>query len=62
MEEAAHRIGISPDRYCKVVVLGNEPFTSEEFQRVLSATGIAEGTLRAWEQRPRGDIRNPAAR
>ena len=62
MEQAAERIRISPDRYREVVVSGDEPFTQEEFQRVLSVTGIAEGALRAWERRPRGDTRNPAAR
>jgi hypothetical protein len=37
-------------------------FIEEERRRVLAATGIAEDRLRAWEQRPRGDTRNPPAR
>jgi hypothetical protein len=62
VEQAAERIGISRDRYSEVVVRGDERFIPEELQRVLSVTGIAEGTLKAWEQRPRGDTRNPPAR
>ena len=62
VEQAAERIGISPDRYREVVVSGNEHFTQEELQRVLSVTGIAKGALRAWEHRPKGDTRNPLAR
>ena len=62
VEQAAHRIGISPDRYGEVVVLGNSRFTEEEIQRVLAATAIDEARLRQWERRPRGDTRNPPAR
>jgi hypothetical protein len=62
IEQAAQRIGISPDRYGAVVVHGDDHFTEEERRRVLAATGIAEDMLRAWEQRPRGDTRNPPAR
>jgi len=61
-EQAAQRIGISPDRYGAVVVLGKDRFTEEEIRQVLAATDIAEDRLRAWEQRPRGDTRNPPAR
>jgi hypothetical protein len=62
VEQAARRIGISLDRYGVVVVLGTEHFTEEEIRRVLAVTGIAEDRFRAWEQRPRGDTRNPPAR
>lgn len=62
VEQAAQRIGISPERYGAVVVLGTEHFTEGEIRQVLAATGIAEDRLRAWEQRPRGDARNPPAR
>ena len=62
VERAAQRIGISPDRYRAVVVFGKERFTEEEIRQVLAATGIAEDRLRAWEQRPRGDTRDPPAR
>jgi len=62
VEQAAQRIGISPGRYRAVVVFGKERFTEEEIRKVLAATGIAEDRLRAWEQRPRGDTRNPHAR
>lgn len=61
-EQATLRIGISPDRYRAVVVFGKDRFTEEEIQQVLAATGIAEDRLRAWEQRPVGDTRNPPAR
>jgi cyanate lyase len=61
-EQAAQRIGISADRYCVVVVFGKERFTEDEIRQVLAATGIAEDRLRAWEQRPQGDTRNPPAR
>ena len=62
VEEAARCIGISSDRDGAVVVLGTERFTEEEIRKVLAATGIGEERLRAWEQRPRGDTRNPPAR
>jgi hypothetical protein len=62
VEQAAQRIGISPDRYGEVVVLESAHLTEEEIRQVLAATGIAEDRLRAWEQRPRGDTRNPPAR
>lgn len=62
VEKAALRIGISPERYRAVVVFGQECFTEEEIRQVLAATGIAEDRLRVWEQRPRGDMRNPPAR
>jgi hypothetical protein len=44
------------------VVLGSEHFTEEEIRKVLAVTGIAEDRLRAWEQRPKGNTRNPPAR
>lgn len=62
VEQAAEIIGILRDRYLEIVVSGNEHFTREELQRLLSATAITEDKLRAWEQRPKGDTRNPAAR
>lgn len=54
VEQAAQRIGISAVRYRAVVVFGNDRFTEEEIQQVLTATGVAEDRLRAWEQRPQG--------
>ena len=62
MQEAADRIGITLDRYLTVVLSGEGRFTEPEIQQVLSVTGIAEDRLRAWEQRPKGDVRNPPAR
>jgi len=62
IEAAAARIGISPDRYGMVVVLGNGRFTEEEIRQVVAATGIEEERLRAWERQPWGDTRNPPAR
>jgi hypothetical protein len=58
VQQAADRIGITLDRYLTVVLSGESRFTEAEIQRVLSATGIAEDGLRAWEQRPKGDTRN----
>lgn len=60
VEQAAQRIGITPDRYSAVVVLGTEQITEKELRKVLAATGIAEERLRAWKARPRQDTRNPA--
>lgn len=62
IEQAAQRVAISLDRYRAIVVFGKDCFTEEEIRRVLVVTGIAEDRLRAWEQRPRGDTRNPLAR
>ena len=62
VEQAAQRIGISPDRYRAVVVLGKGRFTEDEIQQVLFVTGISEDQLRVWEQRSRGDTRNQPAR
>ena len=42
--------------------LGESRFTEAEIRQVLSVTGIAEDRLRAWEQQPKGDVRNPLAR
>jgi hypothetical protein len=61
VEQAAKRIGIAPDRYRVVVVFGKDRFIEEEIHQVLAATGIAEDSLRAWEQRPKGDSRIPPA-
>lgn len=60
--QAAQRIGISPKRYVEVVVLGFAHFTEEEIQKILAVTAIVEDKLRTWQQRPRGDTRNPPAR
>jgi len=62
LDQAADRIGISLDRYRDVVVRGDERFTEPEIRKVLAATDVAEGKLRAWEQRLRDDTRNPPAR
>ena len=62
VEQAAHRIGIPVERYRAVVVRGDGRFTEKKIRQVLTRTGIPEEGLRAWEQRPRGDIRNPRAR
>ena len=61
LEKAADRIGISRDRYRAVVVRGDERFTEVEIQKVLASTDVAEEKLRAREQRPHGDTRNPAS-
>src|SRR5690349_9756926 len=41
VEQAAQRIGISPDRYRVVVVAGSERFTDEEIRQVPAATDSA---------------------
>jgi hypothetical protein len=61
-QQAADRIGLTLARYRAVVVSGESRFTEAEIQQVLSVTGIAEDRLRDWEQRPKGDVRNPLAR
>jgi hypothetical protein len=60
--EAAERTGISRERYREIVVLGTATFTDEEIRLVVAAAGIPENLIRAWEERPRGDVRNPLAR
>jgi len=62
VEQAAQRIGIPPERYRAVVVLGDDRFNEPEIQRVLAVTGLAEDRLRAWERRPQGDPRISPAR
>lgn len=62
VEQAAFRLGLSPARYRVVVVLGTERFTDAELRQAQRITGISEETLRVWQQRPRGDTRNPPAR
>lgn len=62
VQQAVQRIGISAERYADVVVLGNARFTEDEIRKVLTATGIVEDELRAWEQRLQVDTRNPPAR
>jgi len=55
---AKKRDGLRPDN----LVFGKDRVTEDEIQQVLSVTGIAADRLRAWEQRPMGDTRNPQVR
>ncbi|HKX19528.1 MAG TPA: hypothetical protein VJT33_16115 [bacterium] len=62
VDQAAARLGLSPARYRAVVVFGKERLSDAEIQQVHTITGIRADALRAWQQRPRGDTRNPPAR
>lgn len=62
VEQAAVRLGLSSARYRTVVVFGTERLTEAELRQVQTIAGIDEKTLRRWQQRPRGDTRNPPAR
>jgi len=61
VEQAAVSLGLSPARYRSVVVLGSDRFSDAELRQVHKVTGISVGNLRAWQDRPRGDVRNPPA-
>ncbi len=61
VEQAASRLELSPIRY-RSFVFGWERLSDAELQQVHTVTGIAVDVLRTWQQRPRGDTRNPPAR
>lgn len=61
VEEAAARLGLSPARY-RSFVFGWERLSDAELQQAHTITGIGVEVLQAWQQRPRGDTRNPPAR
>lgn len=62
LEQAASRLGLSPARYRAVVVFGRERLSDAELGHVHAITGVALDVLRAWQDRPSGDTRNPPAR
>ena len=62
VEQAALRLGLSPARYRAVVIFGMERLSDVELLQFHTVTGIRVEVLRAWQERPRGDTRNPPAR
>ena len=62
VDQAASRLGLSAVRYRAVVVFGEERLSELELRQVHTVTGVALDVLRGWQDRPRGDTRNPMAR